>query len=126
MHLRTQDFLTSLQVNVPRVSGIPVVRMSGGQRQSVAIARAAFWAARVMFMDEPTVALGVRESRAVLDLARRVADRGIAVVIISHIIPHVSELADRVVVLRHGRKVREIAEKTSTDELVGLITGERI
>ena len=71
MHLRTQDFLTSLQVNVPRVSGIPVVRMSGGQRQSVAIARAVFWAARVMFMDEPTAALGVRESRAVLDLARR-------------------------------------------------------
>ena len=74
-------------------------------------------------MDEPTAALGVRESGAVLRLARSVADAGVAVVMVSHVLPHVMELADRVVVMRGGRKVAEITEGIEQDRLISLIVG---
>jgi len=116
--------LKDLDVRIPHIVGVPMGRLSGGQRQSVAVARSAFWASSVLFMDEPTAALGVREAGAVLRLARRVADAGIGVVLISHVMPHVAELADRVVVLRHGRKVAELADKDiTTEQLVELIVG---
>ena len=108
---------------MPRLTGVPIAHLSGGQRQAVAVARAAFWARRAMLMDEPTAALGVRESMQVLKLARSIADRGLAVVVISHILPHVMELADRIVVMRHGRKVAEITEEVSSEQLVRLIVG---
>lgn len=76
-----------------------------------------------MLMDEPTAALGLRESRKVLSLARQIADRGLAVVVISHILPHVMELADRVIVMRHGQKVAEMTDDISSDRLVALIVG---
>jgi simple sugar transport system ATP-binding protein len=123
MRRRAESQIAELEVHVPRISGIPIGRMSGGQRQAIAIARAAFWASRVMFMDEPTAALGVRESGAVLRLAKRVAERGLAVVLISHVMPHVTELADRIIVLRHGRLVAQIEGQVSTERLVGLIVG---
>jgi ABC-type sugar transport system ATPase subunit len=123
MRRRAQEQLASLQVNIPRLTGIPIAFLSGGQRQAVAVARAAFWATNVMLMDEPTAALGVRESTQVLKLARSIADRGLAVVLISHILPHVTELADRVVVMRHGRKVAELTGDISSDQLVRLIVG---
>ncbi len=123
MRRRAESQIAELEVNVPRITGIPIGRMSGGQRQAIAIARAAFWAQRVMFMDEPTAALGVRESGAVLRLAKRVAERGLAVVLISHVMPHVTELADRIIVLRHGRLVAQIEGQVSTERLVGLIVG---
>jgi ABC-type sugar transport system ATPase subunit len=96
-----------------------------GRREVVgrAVARAAFWAERAMLMDEPTAALGVRESTQVLKLARSVADRGLAVVLISHILPHVMELADRIFVMRHGRCVAELTEDISSERLVRLIVG---
>ena len=100
-----------------------IAHLSGGQRQAVAVARAAFWAQRAMLMDEPTAALGVREAAQVLTLARGIADRGLAVVVISHVLPHVMELADRVIVMRHGRKVAEITEDISSERLVRLIVG---
>jgi simple sugar transport system ATP-binding protein len=125
MRQRAAEQLEQLEVGLPRASGLPVDRMSGGQRQAVAIARAVLWASRVMFMDEPTAALGVREAAAALRLAKRVADSGVAVVMISHVMPHVTEFADRVVVLRHGRKVAEVGSGTSTEELVGLIVGSQ-
>ena len=115
--------LKSLDVRIPHVTGVPMGRLSGGQRQSVAVARSAFWASSVLFMDEPTAALGVKEARAVLQLARRVAASGVAVVLISHAMPHVSELADRVVVLRHGKKVAELTEEIAVERLVELIVG---
>ena len=115
--------IDSLGVNIPRSTGVPIGEMSGGQRQSVAVARAAFWAKTAMFMDEPTAALGVRESSRVLRLARQIAESGVAVVLISHILPHVMELADRVIVLRHGQKVAELTEDISMDRLVSLIVG---
>lgn len=102
----------------------PVGEMSGGQRQAIAIARAVHWASRVVFLDEPTAALGVRQTKNVLETIRRVRDKGIAVVFISHSMPHVIEVADRIQVLRLGTRVANIsAKETSMEELVGLMTG---
>ena len=123
MKRRAKEQLAALRINIPGLTGFEVGQMSGGQRQSVAIARAAFWASRILLMDEPTAALGVRESGAVLRLARSVADAGVAVVMVSHVLPHVMELADRVVVMRGGRKVAEITENIEQDRLISLIVG---
>jgi simple sugar transport system ATP-binding protein len=123
MAARTAQHLKDLDVRIPHITGVPMGRLSGGQRQSVAVARSSFWASLVLFMDEPTAALGVKEARAVLRLARRVAQAGVSVVLISHMLPHVTELADRVMVLRHGRKVAELTEDIATDRLVELIVG---
>ncbi|MDJ0343512.1 ATP-binding cassette domain-containing protein [Streptomyces sp. H10-C2] len=104
--------------------GVPVASLSGGQRQSVAVARAVAFANRIIFMDEPTAALGVVQRGRVLDTIRRVRDRGIAVVLISHNMPEVLSVADRVEVLRLGRRVaRFTAAQTSVEELVGAMTG---
>jgi simple sugar transport system ATP-binding protein len=98
--------------------------MSGGQKQGVAVARAAAWASKVIFLDEPTAALGVVQTRNVLDLIRRVRDEGIAVVFISHSKPHVMEVSDRIQVMRRGHRVATFAtERTSMEELVGAMTG---
>lgn len=100
-----------------------VLTLSGGQRQSVAVARAAMWATRVIFMDEPTAALGVAQTQGVLDLIRRVRDEGTAVVLISHNMPQVLEIADRIVILRLGRTVGHVsAPATNVDELVRAMT----
>ena len=113
-----------LKVRIPRVTGAKVGSMSGGQRQSVAVARAIFWAKDVLLMDEPTAALGVKESGAVLNLVHEAKNRGIAVVIVSHAMPHVVDLADRVVVMRHGHKVAELGSgDLSVDRLVREIVG---
>lgn len=102
----------------------PVGSMSGGQRQAIAIARAVHWANKVVFLDEPTAALGVRQTKNVLETIRRVRDKGIAVVFISHSMPHVIEVSDRVQVLRLGHRAASIETKdTSMEELVGLMTG---
>ncbi|SDP05975.1 simple sugar transport system ATP-binding protein [Microbacterium testaceum StLB037] len=102
----------------------PVGEMSGGQRQAIAIARAVHWAGRLVFLDEPTAALGVRQTKNVLETIRRVRDKGIAVVLISHSMPHVMEVCDRIQVLRLGTRVANVdAKNTSMEELVGLMTG---
>lgn len=119
--------LESLQVNIPAMTGVTVSRMSGGQRQSVAVSRAMFWSRRVLMLDEPTAALGVKESGSVLRLMRSAADRGIAVIVISHILPHIMELADRIVVMRHGHHVAELRRgEADQDTLVRLIVGGTI
>jgi simple sugar transport system ATP-binding protein len=103
---------------------VPVASLSGGQRQSVAVARAVAYASKVIFMDEPTAALGVVQRGRVLDTARRVRDRGVAVVLISHNMPEVLAVSDRVEVLRLGRRVaRFTTAQTSVEELVGAMTG---
>jgi simple sugar transport system ATP-binding protein len=101
-----------------------VRRMSGGQRQAVAIARTRLSEAKIVLMDEPTAAISVRQVAEVLDLIRRLRDQGIAIVLISHRMPDVFAVADRVAVFRRGRKVAEkpIA-KSSPEEVTGLITG---
>jgi simple sugar transport system ATP-binding protein len=104
--------------------GVPVAALSGGQRQSVAVARAVAFANRIIFMDEPTAALGVVQRGRVLDTVRRVRDRGICVVLISHNMPEVLSVADRVEVLRLGRRVaRFTAAGTTVEDLVGAMTG---
>lgn len=89
-----------------------IQELSGGQRQAIAVARAASWGSRLVILDEPTAALGVEESRMVLDLIRRVRDSGVPVLLISHTMPHVFEVTNRIVVLRHGR----VAASTNTHE----------
>lgn len=101
-----------------------VVRMSGGQRQAVAIARTRLARSKIVLMDEPTAAISVRQVAEVLALIRRMKDQGLAVILISHRMPDVFEVCDRIIVMRRGRKVadRPIAE-TSPEEITGLITG---
>ncbi|GIH90262.1 ATP-binding cassette domain-containing protein [Planobispora siamensis] len=102
----------------------PVESLSGGQRQGVAVARAVAWARHVVVMDEPTAALGVKESGQVLDMIRRVRDRGLPVVLISHNMPHVFEIADRIHVQRLGRRVAQIKPgEHSMAEVVAIMTG---
>ncbi len=98
--------LADLDINIPKLWGTPVESLSGGQRQSVSIARALVWASKLVIMDEPTAALGVKQAAAVLQIAKNIRDRGTSVVIISHILPHVLELADRIVVLRPAARLR--------------------
>jgi ABC-type sugar transport system ATPase subunit len=97
--------LSSLAVTTVRSIRQPVASLSGGQRQSVAIAKAVLWNSKLVIMDEPTAALGVAQTRMVLDLVRRLADRGLAVLLVSHNMNDVFEVADRLAVLRLGRMV---------------------
>jgi simple sugar transport system ATP-binding protein len=98
--------------------------MSGGQRQGIAIARAIAWANRVLILDEPTAALGVVQTKNVLESVKRVRDKGIAVVFISHSMPHVLEVCDRIQVLRLGKRVATYPGRDTTVEtLVGAMTG---
>jgi ABC-type sugar transport system ATPase subunit len=102
----------------------PTGLMSGGQRQAVAVARAEAFASKIILLDEPTAALGVRESRAVLDLVRRLPERGVSVLLISHNLEHVAAVADRAIVLRQGRNVGEAKPTPENhDLLVSLIVG---
>ena len=125
MAARTKTLFDELKISVGSV-GRPVLALSGGQRQGVAIARAMLWAQRLVLMDEPTAALGVAETDRVEELMRRMRDRGRAVLLISHSLDQVLRLADRICVLRRGKQVgvRRAAE-TSGDEIVAMITGLR-
>lgn len=118
-----REAFANLGATVTNYSG-SVGGMSGGQRQAIAVARAATWASKVIFLDEPTAALGVVQTKGVLDLIRRIRDAGVGVVLISHSMPHVLEVADRVHVLRHGRRVATYpGATTNVEELVGAMTG---
>jgi ABC-type sugar transport system ATPase subunit len=115
--------LRRLQVNVPAYAS-NVGLMSGGQRQAIAVARSSAFASRVLILDEPTAALGLRESRQVLDLILRLRGEGHAVIVISHAMDHVMEVADRAVVMRRGRKVGEaVPRPENRAQLVSLIVG---
>ena len=115
--------LDRLKVKLPKFDA-PVALMSGGQRQAIAVARATVFARKVVILDEPTAALGLRESRKVLDLIAQLRAEGNAVILITHNMEHVVELADRAVVLRQGRKVGELKpSRANQQELVSLIVG---
>lgn len=104
--------------------GQAVETLSGGQRQAVAVSRAAAFGSRVVIMDEPTAALGVKESSRVLDLIRRIRDRGLPVVLISHNMPHVFEVADRIHVMRLGRRAAVLdPRQVSMSDAVAIMTG---
>jgi ABC-type sugar transport system ATPase subunit len=119
----TAEVLGRLQVHVhERQSTVGL--LSGGQRQAIAVARAAAFDSRIVILDEPTAALGVRESRRVLDLILRLRDEGRAVIVISHAMDHVIEIADRAAVMRRGRKVgEEIPTPENQQKIVSLIVG---
>jgi fructose transport system ATP-binding protein len=126
MREEAKSHLKDLQITIPKLSGTALESLSGGQRQSVAIARAMAWATKLVIMDEPTAALGVAQSAAVLRIVKEVRARGTSVVIISHILPHVLELADRIVVMRHGRKVADLpADELDEHALIEMIVGLR-
>ncbi|AGZ45033.1 ATP-binding cassette domain-containing protein [Actinoplanes friuliensis] len=120
---KAHQVLTDLDVKI-KDAAAPVATLSGGQQQSVAVARAVTWANELVIMDEPTAALGVPQTRAVLDLIRRVRDSGRSVVLISHSLPDVLAVADRIEVLRLGRRVaRLVTRDTSEEQIVGAMTG---
>jgi ABC-type sugar transport system ATPase subunit len=115
--------LDRLKVKLPKLDD-PVALMSGGQRQAIAVARATVFARKVVILDEPTAALGLRESRKVLDLIAQLRAEGNAVILITHNMEHVVELADRAVVLRQGSKVGELKpSRANQKDLVSLIVG---
>lgn len=123
MQAEAEAHLAGLGVAIRSITQ-PVETLSGGQRQGIAVARSAAFARHVVILDEPTAALGVRESGMVLDLIRRVRDRGLSVVLISHNMPHVFELADRLHIQRLGRRIALVrtAEVTMADA-VTIMTG---
>jgi len=123
MEQRTSETLKSLSVTTIRSVRQPVATLSGGQRQSVAVARAVLWNNRVVFLDEPTAALGVAQTRQVLDLVKRLGEQGLAVVLVSHNLVDVFEVANRITVLRLGRNVGVYERsKTNEQEIVEAIT----
>jgi len=123
MRKETDEQLSRLKVRVPDLER-RLVTLSGGQRQGVAVARAVMWASKVVIMDEPTAALGVAQTSKVLDLIREVRDTGIPVVFISHNMPNVFQVADRIVVLRLGEVVTELDPKSATiEDAVAAMTG---
>jgi D-xylose transport system ATP-binding protein len=123
MERRSRDVLRGLSVKIPHVR-TPVASLSGGQRQSVAVARSVMWDAKLVLLDEPTAALGVAQTRQVLDLIRRLREQGLGVVVISHNMVDVFEVADRIIVMRLGRRVATFDVRQATrEEVVGAITG---
>lgn len=123
MRQETVEQLTKLRVRVPDLDR-RLVTLSGGQRQGVAVARAVMWASKVVIMDEPTAALGVAQTAMVLDLIRQVRDTGIPVVFISHNMPNVFQVADRIAVLRLGEMATELDPRTATiEDAVAAMTG---
>ncbi len=123
MRKQAADEFATLGVQLQDID-VSIGSLSGGQRQSVAVARSVVWASKVVFMDEPTAALGVVQRERVLDVIRKVRDTGIAVVLISHNMPEVLSVADRVEVMRLGRRVaRFVAKDATLEDLVGAMTG---
>jgi D-xylose transport system ATP-binding protein len=126
MEKKAREVLGSLGVRTVSSVRQVVASLSGGQRQTVAIAKAVLWNSRVVFLDEPTAALGVAQTRQVLDLVRRLADQGLGVVLISHNMNDVMEVADRVAALYLGKIAAEVMAKDSnTTQIVELITAGR-
>ncbi|MCC5974650.1 MAG: sugar ABC transporter ATP-binding protein [Rubellimicrobium sp.] len=123
MRRRAAEVLSSLAVRIPS-DNVPVKSMSGGQRQCLAIARALLWGRRIVILDEPTAALGVRETEQVLEVIRDLRKHDVSVIVVSHNMQQLMSIADRVTVMRLGRTIatRSVRE-TEIPEIVGLITG---
>jgi fructose transport system ATP-binding protein len=126
MRRQASEDLRSLNIGIKSVRQ-RVETLSGGQRQGVAVARAITFGRKIVIMDEPTAALGVRESRGVLELIRRINDQGLSVILISHNMPQVLEITNRITVLRHGQRVGVVKTiDTNVEQVVRLITGAEV
>ncbi len=126
MRARAREELEDLQVGLSSVLQ-PVFTLSGGQRQAIAVARATAWGKRIVIMDEPTAALGVRESAMVIKLIKRIVSNGVAVIMISHSMPEVFEVADRITILRLGRTIRQMRrDETTMTDVVAFMTGASV
>jgi D-xylose transport system ATP-binding protein len=127
MESRARDTLESLSVTTIRSVRQTVAGLSGGQRQSVAVAKAVMWNSRVVILDEPTAALGVAQTRQVLDLVKRLGEQGLAVILVSHNLHDVFEVADTITVLRLGQNVAEYKRsETNPQEIVEAITAGKL
>jgi len=123
MRERAREEMRRLKIGIQSVEQ-PVVELSGGQRQAIAVARAIAWGRRIVIMDEPTAALGVRESSMVLELIKEVKSHGLAVLMISHNLPEVFAVADRITVMRLGQTITTLTTKeTSLEAVVAMMTG---
>jgi D-xylose transport system ATP-binding protein len=127
MEAKAQETLSSLSVTTLSSVRQTVDGLSGGQRQSVAVAKAVMWNSRVVILDEPTAALGVAQTRQVLDLVKRLGEQGLAVILISHNLHDIFEVADSITVLRLGQNVAEFKRKdTNSQEVVEAITAGKL
>ena len=127
MEAETRRVLRDLSVTTLQSVRLPVAAMSGGQRQSVAVAKAVLWNSKLVILDEPTAALGVAQTRQVLDLTKRLATQGLAVILISHNMSDVFEVADYITVLRLGQTVAEFKRTETTQrEVVEAITAGQL
>ena len=126
MYQESKKVLDQLGIEIPSLKN-KIKMLSGGQRQSVAISRSIYWNAKLLIMDEPTAALGVAEQRKVLDLVRTLSDQGVGIIIISHQLYDVFQVAHRLVILRRAEKVGELMVKeTNPDEVVSLMVGAEL
>jgi len=124
MRTNARDELTRLGISTLQDVTVPIENLSGGQRQAVAVARAAAFGSKVVVLDEPTAALGVREGKQVLELIKRLRDTGVPVILISHNMPHVFEVADRIHIQRLGKRAGTITPSSHTmSEAVAIMTG---
>ena len=123
MNEEAKRLLEDLDIHIPDVT-VPVGNLSGGQRQGVAVARLVHRGGKILIFDEPTAAMGLNESNAVLRLIKKLAAQGYAVIIISHNLPQVFHISDRICVMRQGKVIGELrTEDTTMDEVVAMITG---
>ena len=124
MYRESKEILDRLSIDIPSVRQ-PVDKLSGGQRQAVAVGRAVAWGNHIVVLDEPTAALGVEQTRLVLDLIERLKKQGVAVLLVSHNMHDVIRVCDRVIVLRHGMKIGELSDMggITPRHLVDMITG---
>jgi fructose transport system ATP-binding protein len=126
MRHQARSALAELKIGIQSLR-TPVEDLSGGQRQGVAVARAAAWGRRVVIMDEPTAALGVKETAQVVELIKHVRERGLPVILISHDMPHVFALADRIQIMRLGKRVAVVTPQSHTmSEAVAIMTGASV
>ena len=123
MLFESKKILKNLEIDIPEGSlEEPVGKLSGGQRQAVAIGRAIYWNAKILIMDEPTAALGVPEQRNVMELIKKLREKNVAIIYISHNLSDIFQASDRIVVLRRGLKVGEkLISETTSDEIVKIM-----
>jgi fructose transport system ATP-binding protein len=125
MHEEAQGYMSELKFRIPSVSQ-SVETLSGGQAQGVAVARSAAFASKIVIMDEPMAALGVKESGMVIDLIRKIRERGLPIILISHNMPHVFDLADRIHIQRLGKRIAVIKPSDySMSDAVAIMTGAK-